>query len=270
MTAHFRRDVADGVLTITLTRDDKRNAIDFEMWAALETAVDDLATDHSLGVLVITGEGRYFTSGMDIMTLTPNPGMGDDGVLRGSQTRRVYRSNAHHDFFDRIEQVEKPIILAAQNHCFGVGVEMGASCDFRFAADVTTFSLPEIANLSALPASGGMSRLTRLIGPHWTKWIAMAGETIDAQQALAMGFVHAVYPAAEFSEKVQAFAKRLASSHREALGLAKLAIDTATEVDRRTARDFDRLSQTLLFHSPEFQARVKAFGERSANKPASS
>jgi enoyl-CoA hydratase/carnithine racemase len=189
-------------------------------------------------------------------------------VLRGSNTRREYRFEAHHDAFDFMETIEKPIILAAQGHCVGVGLEMGVSCDFRLASNEATFSLPEIANLNVLPASGGISRLTRLVGPHWARWLAMAGQVVDAQQALQIGLVHAVYPAEEFPARVQALAHHLASMPREPLGLAKLAIDTAAEVDRRTARDFDRLAQTLLFHGKDFQASVSAFTNRGSSKPS--
>jgi len=173
--------------------------------------------------------------------------------------RRQYRADAQHDLFDEIEQIEKPVVLAAQSHCFGVGVELAASCDFRLASDAATFALPEVANLAVIPGSGGISRLTRLVGPHWAKWLAMACERVDAEQAMAMGLAHAVYPAAEFPDRVASFAQRLAAMPREAVGLAKAAIDTAASVDRRSAREFDRLAQSLLFTSDDFRDRVDAF-----------
>src|SRR5688500_17091225 len=252
----IRREDADGVITVTFTRDEKLNAVNAEMFAVLAAAVDDLATKDDKRVLVIAAEGRYFTSGLDFADMAPNPGLGSDGVVRGSNLRRHYRVHGQHDLYDEIEQVEKPVVLAVQSHCLGVGIELGASCDFRLAADVATFALPEVANLAAIPGSGGISRLTRLVGPHWARWLVMAGETVDAELALTMGFVHAVFPAAEFTERVQLFARRLAGLPREALGLAKVAIDVAASVDRRTAREFDRLAQTTLVASPEYQARL--------------
>jgi enoyl-CoA hydratase len=145
---------------------------------------------------------------------------------------------------------------------------MGVSCDFRFAAEGVTFWLPEVQNLASMPTSGGISRLTRIVGPHWTRWTAMASERVDADQALAIGLVHAVYPAGEFAERVQAFARKLAGMPREALGVAKVAIDTADTVDRATARVFDRFSQTLLFTSDEFKDRVNSFNHASAAREA--
>jgi enoyl-CoA hydratase len=261
-TSDARRDDVDGVVTVTFTRDEKMNAVTPEMFEVLSDALRDLGDRDDLRALVITGEGRYFTSGLDFASLRTNVGEGTDGTIRGSNIRRQYRAEAHHDLFDQIEEVEKPVILAAQAHCFGVGIEMGVSCDFRFASEATTFRLPEVPNLAVLPGSGGISRLTRIVGPHWARWLAMAGEPVDAHQAVSIGLVHAVYTEAEFAERVQAFAARLAAMPREALGLAKVTIDAAESIDRRTAREFDRMAQTLLFQSDDYRDKVNAFGKR--------
>jgi enoyl-CoA hydratase/carnithine racemase len=261
-TDEIRRDEQEGVVTLTLTRDDKMNAMTTAMFEIIGTAVRDLGDRDDLRVLVITAEGRFFTSGLDMSALRPDVGTGTDGIVRGSNIRRQYRAEAHHDLFDEIEQIEKPVVLAAQSHCMGIGIELGSSCDFRLASDAATFSLPEVPNLAVIPGSGGISRLTRLVGPHWAKWIVMAGETITAEEARAVGFVHAVYPVAEFRDRVDAFARRLAGMPREALGLAKMAIDTAATVDRRTAREFDRMAQTLLFTSDDFKDKVSSFMQR--------
>ncbi len=263
-TSEARRDEDGGVVTVTLTRDEKMNAMTPGMFEVLTDAVRDLGDKDDLRVLVITGEGRYFTSGLDFASLRTNVGEGTDGIIRGSNIRRQYRAEAYHDLFDEIEAIEKPVILAAQSHCFGVGIEMGASCDFRLASETTMFSLPEVANIATIPGAGGISRLTRLIGPAWTKWLVMAGVRIDAQQALAIGLIHAIHPAEEFAERVQEFAHQLAGMPREAMGLAKAAIATADTVDRRTAREFDRMAQSLLFQSDDFRDRVNAFMQRSA------
>jgi enoyl-CoA hydratase/carnithine racemase len=267
-TDEARREEVDGVLTVTFTRDAKRNAVTPAMFDVLYGAVRDLGDRDDLRVLVITGEGRFFTSGLDFASLRLNVGEGTDGIVRGSNMRRQYRAEAHHDLFDEIESIEKPVILAAQGACMGVGIEMGVSCDFRFAAEGATFSLPEVQNIATLPGSGGISRLTRLVGPHWARWLAMACETIDAQQALQIGLVHAVYPADTFQEQVQAFARKMAGLPREAVGLTKHAIDVAETVDRRTAREFDRMAQTLLFMSDDFKDKVSAFNNASAARQA--
>jgi enoyl-CoA hydratase/carnithine racemase len=257
--SEVRRTDNDGVITVTFTRDEKLNAVSPEMLDGLRAAVDDLGDNPDARVLVITGEGRHFTAGNDITTLTPATGEADD-QRSGTALRRQYRRL--HLLFDEIEAIEKPVILAAQGPCRGFGVELAASCDFRFASDRAVFSLPEIVNLAVLPGSGGISRLTRLVGPHWARWLAMAGQPVDAAQAVQIGFVHAVYPSDGFDAAVQEFARSLVALSPQALGLAKLGIDAAASVDRVTARDFDRVANTLLIHSDEHVARVKAFAAK--------
>ncbi len=260
--SHARIDEADGVITVTFTRDDKLNAVDLEMFAALEAGVHALAERDDLRVLVITAEGRYFTAGADIAVIAGELGVGTDGVTRGSVSRRQYRERARHDLYDLIESIEKPVVLAAQGPCVGLGIESSASCDFRLASDRATFSLPELANLAVIPGSGGVSPLTRLVGPHWAKWLVMAGQQVSAADARMMGLVHAVYPHAEFAELTVEFARSLVKVTREGLGLAKLTIDSVHGADRRTARDLDRIVQTLLFDSPEYAAKLAAFTTR--------
>jgi enoyl-CoA hydratase/carnithine racemase len=252
-----RRDEGGGVLTITFTRDRKLNAVNPVMLDALRAAAADLAARGDLRVLVITAEGRYFTAGIDVKATGAKLDLLPGQEMSGVEFRHHYRQL--HELFDEFEAIEKPVVLAAQGPCLGVGVELGVSCDFRLAAARATFGLPEITNLAVLPGSGGISRLTRIVGPHWARWLAMAAETVDAPQALAMGLVHRVIPDDEFPEAVAAFAKHLAGISREALGLAKLAIDAAADSDRTTARNVDRIANTLLVLSAEHRAKRAEF-----------
>jgi enoyl-CoA hydratase/carnithine racemase len=243
---------------VTFCRDAKLNAITPAMFDALDAAVTQLEQRADLRVLVIRGRGRYFTAGVDILTLSAmvDPDSG------GYDVRRSYREGARHDLFDRLEMVEKPVILAANGPCVGVGVEMSASCDFRLASEAASFRLPEVAKLGVIPGSGGISRLTRLLGTHWAKWLVMADALVDASAARDIGLVHAVYPSETFDRDVDEFARKLAALPAEALGLAKLAIGAASEVDRRTARDIDRLAQTMLMQSQSLRADLDRFSSR--------
>jgi enoyl-CoA hydratase/carnithine racemase len=256
-TDEFRRDDAGGIITLTFTRDRKLNAVTGGMLDGIRTAVADLRDRDDLKVLIITAEGRYFTAGADITALP----VGETGPdVPGSLFRRNYRRL--HELFDEIEAVEKPVVVSAQGPCLGIGMELSSSCDFRFAADHAVFGLPVVRNLAALPGSGGISRLTRLVGPHWAKWLAMAGQQLDAAGALAAGYLHAVYPAPELASKVREFALDLAAQPTEALGLAKIVIDAAGTSDRTAARDFDRVANTALIASAEHRAKLEAFAAR--------
>ncbi|HTK62428.1 MAG TPA: enoyl-CoA hydratase/isomerase family protein [Pseudonocardia sp.] len=253
----FRRDDTDGVITITFTRDRKLNAVTGAMLDGIREAVADLRDRDENRVLVITAEGRYFTAGADITALP----VGETGPdVPGSTFRRNYRRL--HELFDEIEAVEKPVIIVAQGPCLGIGMELSSSCDFRFAAEGARFGLPEVRNIAAMPGSGGISRLTRLIGPHWVRWLAMAGQEIDAAQALNVGYLHAVYPADELQARVGDFVRDLLSQPAEALGLAKIVIDAAATSDRTAARDFDRVANTALVASVEHRAKLDAFAAR--------
>ena len=250
----IRRTDVDGVITVTFTRDRKLNAVTDEMLDVMRQAAVDLGDDESIRVLVITAEGRYFTAGKDIGQMGRHS---DSGVALRRNYRRL------HELFDELERLEKPVVLAAQGPCLGIGVEMASSCDFRLASERAVFGLPEIANLAVLPGSGGISRFTRLVGPHWARWVAMAGENISAEEAVQIGFVHRVLPEEGFAEAVQAWVRKLITNSAEALGLAKIAIDAAVDSDRRTARHLDRIANTQLLQTREHLDKIEAFKGRS-------
>lgn len=250
----IRRDDADGIITLTFTRDAKLNAVTDDMLDVMRTAVRDLGDHETNRALVITAEGRYFTAGKDIGEMGAQP-------ASGVALRRDYRRL--HELFDEMERIEKPVVLAAQGPCLGIGVEMASSCDFRFASERSVFGLPEVPNLAVLPGSGGISRFTRLVGPHWARWVAMAGEDVDAELALSMGLVHRVFPEETFDADVQAWVRKLIGMSAEALGLAKITIDAAVDSDRRTARHIDRMANTMLLQTAEHLAKIEAFMSRS-------
>ncbi len=250
----IRRSDADGIITITFTRDAKLNAVSDAMVDVLHQAIIDLGDHEANRALIITAEGRYFTAGKDI-------GQMGEQSSSGVALRRNYRRL--HEVFDEIERIEKPVILAAQGPCLGVGVELGSSCDFRFGTQRTVIGLPEVAMLAVIPGSGGISRFTRLVGPHWARWVAMAGENADAELARTMGWIHHIFPEETFHDDVQAWVRKLVSYSGEALGLAKIAIDAAVDSDRRTARHIDRMANTQLLQGREHIDKIAAFMARS-------
>ena len=250
---HTRVEQADGILTITFTRDEKRNAISPDMTTTLREGVDQLTRDAAIRALVITAEGRFFTAGIDLAAPSPS----DASDFR--EFRRRYAE--HHALYDAIEAVEKPVILAAQGPCLGAGLEMAASVDFRFATPETYFQLPEVA-LGTIAGSGGTSRVTRLVGPHWGKWLAMANQKVPADRALAIGLVHEVWAVDGFASRVHSFAVELTRLPEQALGAAKLAVDMVADSDRRTARDIERVINTSLIFGDEYAAARERFQRR--------
>lgn len=248
---HARTEEADGILTVVLDRDAKLNAISPEITEVLWGAVRELGAREDLRALVITAAGRYFSAGIDLGAPSPLSAAGTGSAFRANYRR-------HHLLYDELEAVEKPVVLAAQGPCLGAGLEMACSVDFRFAAESARFQLPEV-KLGVIAGSGGTSRLTRLVGPHWGKWIAMAGRSVDAQQALTIGLVHEVFPDEGFAAAVHERVREIIALPAEALGAAKLAVDLVADVDRGTARQIERLANTHLVLGGAFAAGRERF-----------
>ena len=256
---HATISEAEGILTVMINRPKKLNAISPEVTAALWEAATLLSERTDLRCMVITATGKYFTVGIDLAaTRAKHDSRPADWDVHGSWNyRRDYRQ--HHLLYDEFETIEKPIILAAQATCLGAGTEMAVSCDFRFCTPETEWALPEI-QLGVISGSGGSSRLTRIVGVAWAKWIAMAGKRVGAEQAKTIGLVHDVFPAETFMDEVYAFCRELCKIPHDALGTAKLAIDIAGDVpDRGVMRHFDRVANQGLVEGPEFKRRTQAF-----------
>lgn len=249
----------DSILEVVLNRPQKYNAISDEMLEHLREAIDRFGARRDLRVMLIRAVGKYFTAGMDV-----NPDL-SPSVAGSTLDGRDWYRNKFHRMFDEIEAIEKPVVVAHQGPCLGGGLEMSLSCDFRLAAASARYGLPEL-DIGVLPGSGGISRLTRLAGTHWTRWLAMAGEQVDAAQALNIGIVHAVYPDDEFESRVRAFCAKLAKQSYELLGLAKLSIELAADLDRTQARNIERISNSILFTGAEHKALLQAFVDRQAAK----
>ena len=240
MKADIIREDRDGVIIVTLNRPEKRNAMTIAMRDTIFHAVDDLRDNDDLRVMLIRADGPFFTAGIDVKEhyalYPPSRGM--------QEFRRDYRRNIHR-FLDEMEAVEKPIVMAINGPCLGLGVEMSGAVDFRLASTSARFALPEV-DMGIIAGSGGTSRIVRLCGVGWAKWLGMAGEHIDAQTALSAGLVQAVWQPEEFDEKAMDFCRRLARKPIDAVGVAKLAIDLCKDLDRSGGRTLERIANTPL------------------------
>jgi len=253
------------ILEVTLDRPEKLNAMTPAMTGAISKAVDELGRRRDLRLMLIRAKGRYFSAGSDFV----GGGIPD---FQGStmEARHWYRGGTDRESLqsinDKIEAVEKPVVVAHHAPCLGGALELSLSCDFRLAAKSAKYGLPEI-DLGHLPGSGGMSRMTRLCGPHWARWLVMAGKWIDADLALTIGLVHQVFEDTVFDAEVDAFCQHLLARPTEAMALAKLMIEIATDNDRAHGRNLDRIANSILFQTPETHARMQAFRDRKKGGP---
>src|SRR3546814_496086 len=202
--------------------------------------------------MLIRAKGRYFSAGADLSAFDDS-----DAWKSGLRTRSWFRREmgGMQTLWQEMELVEKPIVAAHHAMCVGGGLEMSLSCDFRLAAASAGYWFPEM-KMAMVPASGGISRLTRLCGPHWAKWMVLANEKVDAQRALTMGLVHNIYPDESFEEDVRAFCRRLAAQPPEVTALAKMAVEMAADMESASARQLERLVYSNLVAGEE-QAEMK-------------
>jgi len=251
------------VLCVTLNRPAKFNAIDLGMYQALLAATQHFAEAAALRVLLLRAEGRYFCAGIDLNSpLAPDP-----SITSPSDFRSWYRAGigSLHPLADSWEALEKPVVVAHQGPCLGGGLELSLSADFRLAATGARYGLPEIA-LGGIPGSGGTSRLVRLCGPHWARWLVLANQQIDAARALTIGLVHDVFEQAEFDTRVADFCQALAQQPKEAFAAGKLAIELAADLGRAQGRNVERLAVSGLVMGEEYHRLMRAMQDRLAAK----
>jgi enoyl-CoA hydratase/carnithine racemase len=247
----------DEILIATLNRPQKLNALSREIMQGLEAAFLTLRETPALKVMLIRANGAYFCAGADLRN-------GDGGDMNiatvGSTIREAHRTrlNGMHRIYDEMEHIEKPIVVAHHGICMGGGLELSLSCDFRLAAKSAAYAFPE-GKFGVLPASNGVSRLTRIVGPHWARYLIMANRRVSADKALIMGLVHDVFPDETFEEDVMAFCRDLAKQNGEQMGTAKIAIELAYDVALDQARQVERLANSALMLGADYRANFNNY-----------
>jgi enoyl-CoA hydratase/carnithine racemase len=239
------------ILVATLNRPEKLNALSAQTMGLFEAALHRFRDTPSLKVMLIRATGRYFCAGADMR------GGGADGSGTGTTASTIRESmrlklNGMHRIYDEMESIEKPLVAAHHARCVGGGLEMSLSCDFRLAARSASYSFPE-GKFGVLPGSNGVSRLTRIVGTHWARYLVMANRIVDADRALIMGLVHEIYADETFEEDVMTFCRHLAEQHGEQMGAAKLSIEMAADVGLAQARNVERMATAALMLNPGYK-----------------
>lgn len=246
------------ILQLTLNRPAKYNALNREILLGLRRGLDTFVERRDLKVLLIRAVGPYFCAGADLCEGTEPQWQGSSSAVRTWYRREL---NGMLALYQEMEEVEKPIVVAHHAACIGGGLELSLSCDFRLAASSATYSFPE-GSFGSLPATGGVSRLTRLVGPQWARWMIMANKSVDAGRALAMGLVQEVYPDAEFNARVLEFCEHLCRQPPEFAAMCKVAIDLAADLESAQARRLERLANSILTLGDEYRRLVEQWKAR--------
>jgi len=240
-------DVKEGIGRITLSRPEKRNAINDEVLEGIHQAFTELSQNLAARVILLQGAGIAFSGGIDFNFLATVAK--DDGRAPGIRLREGI--DYIHTILNRIERVEKPVVAKIQGFCGGLGLELALTADFRIASQGATLGLPEII-LGLIPDCGGTTRLTRLLGPGWAKELIMTGDMIPAQRAYEIGLINQIWPDDQLEEKTNAFLQRLLQRPSLALGLAKRAVDWGVGLDKMTHMEIEALTQSLLITAKDF------------------
>ena len=266
----IRYDVADRVATITIDRPEKRNALRFADLADFEAAVVRAGTDDDVVAVVITGAGGAFCAGTDLTDLAATPEAERSGRHRSGDGPDESDGERDHGPGAApsgkvpwsIVACPKPVIAAVDGPAVGLGVELATQCDVRIATTTARFGWVFVRRGLVPDTGAGTLLLPRLIGPSAAMRLLFAGDTIDADEALRLGFVTAVVEPRELADAARAEADRYRDVSPFAVARTKALVYSGMA---RTLDDHVRSTATLLqecFHSDDHREGVAAFLER--------
>ncbi len=241
-----------GIVVLRLNRPEALNAWHAPMRAELAASIISLSLSDAR-VLIIRGDTKAFSAGEDVR------GMGDLTRAGTRKFRAVAR--AIHAAFDALEALEIPVIAVIEGVAAGGGMELALSCDFRIAGTNARLGLPE-SNVGLIPGSGGCSRLVRCLGPARAKQVVMLEGMMNAQRAQELGLLTRLVPAGQEMIEAMDMARKLAAKAPQALGMAKLVINTCADVDLETGRRLERIGQSVLKKTADHAEGAQAFIEK--------
>ena len=235
------------VAVLRLNRPEKLNAISTDVERALH---DALASDdvRSSGAVIVAGAGRAFSAGADISEFG---GRSPEDVLRYyHETGGVY---------EELAALPQATVAAIHGYCLGGALELAVALDFRIADETAVFGFPEVS-LGILASSGGLHRVTRLLGPARAKEVFLLAERFGADEARRAGIVTEVVDEGKALERALEMAVRLAALPREALAVTKQAIDAASQSPREAALLIERLAYAALAQTQAARDAAAGFG----------
>ena len=250
-----RLEVADGVATMRLDRP-KMNALDVQMQEEIRSAAIEATERDDVKAVVVWGGERVFAAGADVKEMADM-----------SYTDMVKRSGALQSAFTAVARIPKPVVAAVNGYALGGGCELALCADIRIAADDATLGQPEIL-LGIIPGAGGTQRLARLVGPSRAKDLIFSGRFVKADEALAIGLVDHVVPAADVYVAAVKWASQFSTAASYAVRAAKESIDRGLEVDLETGLEIERQQFAALFATEDRAIGMRSFVEQGPGKAA--
>ena len=254
----IRMSIENHVATVTLNRPDKLNAFSAGMHADLRAALDACASDDAIRVVVLTGEGRAFSSGQDLtedLPRQPNGSLDLTGPLMRDYNPLVQRLMAFN----------KPVIAALNGAAVGASANIALACDIVVATR-SAYIQEGFAKIALVPDAGGTWILPRLVGLKRALALCLTADKVMADDAERMGLIYKVFDDAAFAAEVKTLAERLAAGPLYAFGLIRSAINQSLDNDLPTQLQVEADKQQLASDHPDFMEGVMAFLQRRAPK----
>ena len=243
-----------GVLSLRMNRPQALNAMNGAMLLALRRAFESASRDREVRAVVLTGEGRAFSSGGDVKEMAERAQAGDADL--GADLRQHYLPMVR-----AIRACPKPVIAALNGTVAGAGLSLALACDLRIAADDARLSVAFV-RIGLVPDAGGLFFLTRLCGFGKAMELALTGETIDAAQALTIGLVNAVVPGGQLMAAALERARAFSAGPAETYALIKRGLERALSLDLEQALEMEAQLQTLAGRTADHREAVRAFVDK--------
>jgi enoyl-CoA hydratase len=240
------------IAIITINRPDTLNALDIPTLEQLESRLTEAERDSAVRAIVITGAGdRAFIAGGDIADLNSRRGL----------AHYFEFAEVVHRVFRRVEACDKPTLAAVNGWALGGGTELLLATDIRIVSDSAKLGLPEIT-LGLFPGAGGSQRIIRQIAPCKARELMFTGDRISAQDALAMGLVNRVVPAAQLMDETLALARRIADKSPVVLRILKRALLAGSDMPLTGALAHEQAMIGLVLDTDDAHEGCGAFLEK--------
>jgi len=246
----------DGIVTITLNRPERKNAVNGDMWTELEDTLKEIGRNAEDRCVVLTGAGGDFCSGADLV---------GGGATGGPQRHQLQAMREVRDVMLALYHLPQPTVAKVRGVAVGVGMSFAMCCDLIVASDNARFS--EIFAKRGLTLDGGASwLLPRRVGLHRAKELALFADIINAQEAERIGLVNRVVPDAEIDAFVADWASKLAGAAPIAVAQSKRLLNNYTNVTYEQALEDEGAAQTINFSTKDTPEAIKAWVEKRTPK----
>jgi enoyl-CoA hydratase/carnithine racemase len=239
---------APAVAQVTISRPERRNALNIEVKELVARAVEALSTDTSVRVIVITGAGGAFVAGTDVAEMQ-------------SLTPVEHTLKVTDRMFSVLRACPKPLIAAVEGYALGGGCELALCCDIIVASDRARFGQPEIL-LGVIPGAGGTQRLIRAVGRYQAMRLLLTGKHVFAEDAHRMGLVSELAPEGKALDQATEMAELIATMPPLAVAAIKEVVRAGADVPLDTALLLERKAFQILFDSHDQKEGMRAFLEK--------